>query len=379
MCGIQYNKSKNKVCSKCIKDAFMHNYIRKNGHKAKCDFCGANRNCIMVDDLLDRISCYISFSYDDDLRPFEAGEPVSSGIDGYDILEDITESFSPKLKEHVYDCFNSLLDQSFSEKTNKYGETERDFYWINWIKFSNQIKYQTRYFFIKQNVNEYDMPPYKILDIIARNVRRLRLLTHIKKDTVVFRARKQAKGLDFRPSKETMDAPPSKYAHSNRMSPAGIRLFYGGSLESTAIKEINYDAAKEDCYVSRWIVSQDVLLLDFSKNIDRISVFDKNNLRDLAIKDFFVQFLIDINKPITSSSQDTIELQRKKELEYVPSQVVSEFFRCVYSLRKKIKLSGICYKSNKGGLNYAFFFPKSKLFSETTDSHVLQYQATVKI
>ena len=113
--------------------------------------------------------------------------------------------------------------------------------------------------------------------------------------------------------------------------------------------------------VGEWVAKDDLFFLDFSKQLFPISVFDSENLEKQMIVNFFYNFLEDVNKFIP---------EQDKELEYIPTQVISEFFRCVFLTNDQKRLSGIIYPSKKGnGLYYAVFYPSG------VGSHLCCYDA----
>lgn len=101
-----------------------------------------------------------------------------------------------------------------------------------------------------------------------------------------------------------------------------------------------------------------MLFLDLSQYLNQennyhlpnISIFDSDNLDKIPIRNFFADFLSDVNKKI-----DREDLS--KRYEYVPTQVVAEFFRHIYRTSSGEKLSGIIYPScqNPGGKNFVIF------------------------
>lgn len=40
----RYIKSDKFVCSKCINDEYVAEYVKENGHNGKCDFCGKRKS-----------------------------------------------------------------------------------------------------------------------------------------------------------------------------------------------------------------------------------------------------------------------------------------------------------------------------------------------
>jgi hypothetical protein len=139
---------------------------------------------------------------------------------------------------------------------------------------------------------------------------------------------------------------------SNRMSPAGIPMFYGAFDEQTAIAE-TYDASQGNqvvITVAEFVTARDFPVLDLTKLPQIPSLFDSDRRDTRPGLIFLNDFISDLSAPIEKNGREHIE--------YVPTQVVTEFFRHCYKHPTHGAVRGILYKSAQrtGGDCCVLFF-----------------------
>ena len=80
---------------------------------------------------------------------------------------------------------------------------------------------------------------------------------------------------------------------------------------------------------------------------------------------FLTYFSNDISRPISEYYN----------IEYIPTQIVTEYLRHVYKTDKGVKIDGILYKSskNKGGVNIVIFTDASEC-----SENVMRYNPFIK-
>jgi hypothetical protein len=129
----------------------------------------------------------------------------------------------------------------------------------------------------------------------------------------------------------------------NRMSPAGVSMFYGSFDEKTAFLETySPSLAKEDevINIGKFITKKFLRVLDIGSLLPTPSVFDIENQHLIKPLRFLHQFADDIAKPIVRNGAE--------HQEYAPTQVVTEYFRNNYRYLEG-KIDGIIYKSSRKG------------------------------
>lgn len=132
-------------------------------------------------------------------------------------------------------------------------------------------------------------------------------------------------------------------AQPNRMSPSGIVMFYGAMDRDTALVE-TFQPEREGANNKRvWVASFEVLrelrLLDLTRPPAVPSIFDasRRDLRDGII--FLREFVEDLVQPIKRDGQELID--------YVPTQIVTEYIRHRFRTENGEPVDGILYASSK--------------------------------
>lgn len=166
-----------------------------------------------------------------------------------------------------------------------------------------------------------------------------------------------------------MTAPPPEKTRNNRMSPQGISFFYGALDEATAISEIR-PAVGDEVAVGTFKALRSLRVMDltFEEWVDEgpLSIFHELYAFHFEefVKPFMKHFAGSIARPLRTTDSD---------LEYVPTQVLTEFLRMtvfrpldalgwthVKPSEKPsdgFRIDGLVYPSslNRGGKNIVLF------------------------
>jgi hypothetical protein len=197
----------------------------------------------------------------------------------------------------------------------------------------------------------YEYTPLQILKQINTIAEKLDLFSILPKGTTVCRAREGC----YNTASKLGSAPPKQIKYSNRFSPAGISRFYGSEDKETCLSEREIDVTSKYT-IGKWELQKNLRVLDFTKYFifdeDRNeyycktlpSIFDKEH-RDEYYDYIFIRMLAsDMSKSVSRDGSENID--------YVPTQVVCEYFRLV-----KKNAMGICFYSTKNGhKNYCLFY-----------------------
>lgn len=356
-----YCKADKYVCSDCVGDYALKAHIQQYAVRNQCDYC--NRTCSQ------HIAAHIKQLLQivvDGIRT-EWGEPSDEGVswDGreggwqgvsvlnsYELIYcDLNEEMQIDCDELLDDIMDALREKQWC-RINPYALREHEENLFTWELFCDQVKHETRYVFFHTNDenNTYGnmyAQPHEILKTIGSAAKALGLIHIAAKGFSFVRGRTHNDSTGFLKVSELASPPRASATYPNRMSPAGIPMFYGGLDHATATDEIRDD----NNYVTlgTFINLHDIVLLDLSRDIPVPSLFDeqRRSLRNAAI--FFKQFVRNLSKPI---EKDKIE-----HIEYVPTQIVTEYFRRMYATERGQRLQGILYPSSKrkGGVCCVLF------------------------
>lgn len=88
-----YGASDKIVCHECVGDYYLKKYIKDNGSKDRCDYCGKSRKCIDLEDLMEPIMDGIWSEYEDATGCMgwdssEGGFIGATTWDSYDLIYD---------------------------------------------------------------------------------------------------------------------------------------------------------------------------------------------------------------------------------------------------------------------------------------------------
>jgi hypothetical protein len=354
------------ICNNCIEEPYFKKYIKSDGIYGKCNFCGDKGKVLDFDTLIEDIIEGIEYIYDDPANGlgFLDGEYVKGNgaiYDTYDLLSEVLDFGGSKAFQ---DIVRNLPEQLWCKK-KFYGFDPAQEKIFTWEYFIDQVKYKTRYFFIQEKTNiRQDTPynkPFEILSEFSKTVEKFRLINILKKGDKIYRARRNYKNNKYRSAKELGTPMAFECVKSNRMSPAGIPMFYASLKKETCIAELKRKNGKYT--IGKWTPTKNLNILDLTKHFlfdlrsnryfypNFHSVFDKQERENY----FDYQFILKFASDLSGQVEDNIS-----NIEYVPTQIVAEFLRKVAIFNGK-HLDGICfYSSVDGGINYALFIQQEE-------------------
>jgi hypothetical protein len=338
------------VCENCFEDYAIKEFIKNNDTGQLCNYCGTNKvGSCSLEIVLEHIMYCIHTEWGHPANeglPYETREGGWQGAvyDSWEMFDSIgLDINSDKLQD---DIMSSLMDNEWCER-NPYSLSEDKTLFYGWRDFSRFVTTEARYVFLKATPSTYDehqhdeMHPVQILEALSNITKKLDLIRPIKKETPIYRVRLIDISTTLSSAAE-LGPPPLQHANvPNRMSPAGIPMFYGAFDSQTAILE-TYDSSissGKKAAVARFLPTRDLAVLDLSKPLFVPSIFDSDAHTIRPWIKFIIEFMRDFTKPISRDDRSHIE--------YVPTQVVTEYFRHIVRTDDDLKLDGIVYPSSK--------------------------------
>jgi hypothetical protein len=222
----------------------------------------------------------------------------------------------------------------------------------SWETFCKLVKHESRFFF-SQTPRDPDerelLAPSELLKVIARYAIATELVRTLPAGQVYFRARHQKPGQTLRHPRE-LGPPTPEIAKQNRMSPAGIVMTYVSEEAATALAET---ADEPGTYaIGHFRTLREITILDLAELPPIPSLFAE--ISDTIEYDphealiFLHRLADDISRSIARDD--------RVHIEYVPTQVVTEFLRTAKMPDGK-KLDGIRYRSSRrdGGVSLVLF------------------------
>lgn len=356
-----YNSQSGYVCPECIEEKYLSEYIKENGEKDECSYCYEMTSVVPLETIIEMILSGLNAEYEDPVNSVgycsQEGGYLLPVQDTQEVL--IDHSIGWKVIE---DISNSILYEQWI-KHDPYSDERHVELLSIWGTFSHQVKHHIRYMFLqtdkKKLVNPDDgfyyvneptiSEPHKILGYIGEEVSELGLIRSIPQGTVIYRARATKADQEFNCAKD-LGAPPLEMAvYANRLSPKGISMFYGSLDDKTCVEEIKENCENEYCFiVSSWKTVKDINILDLADLPEIPSLFDEDNRWNRTPLIFLNEFMDDFSKPIIKDDREHIE--------YVPTQIVTEYFRHMYHIDHSDDIHGIFYPSSRcSGISCVLF------------------------
>lgn len=215
-----------------------------------------------------------------------------------------------------------------------------------WDRFRQAVMYETRYVFWlrPESEAEHQLEPgevaaSRILDEVGSLIEELGLVRTIPAGYALWRAHAHGQEpLVAHTASRLGTAPHERSRKANRMSPAGIPLFYGAGDVDTAILEVAVHAPTSCVTVARFITSRPCLVIDFTELPPVPSMFDFANGHMRRPTAFLHSFVADLAAPARANFE---------QIDHVPTQVMTE-----YLLRIRFgggQIAGLLYPSAMNG------------------------------
>jgi len=351
------------VCPCCVSDAAIKGFIKQNVAEKKCYYCGrvAKGN---IAARMDEVIKFIADAINTEYEPAEGGGYMLKVFETVDLLSNLGLNDS---HEQVFED----LCEAFSHRdwvyTDPYGDRECDALRYNWESFADQVKHHTRFVFFRLSTADKEAgepEPHEILGSLHRIVTEVGLVRTLDQNSRFFRAHQHDPGECLTGAKR-LGTPPPELASHGRMSPAGIPMLYVARESQTAEAEVisSYPAT---ITIAEFTNLRPLRILDLSQIPDVPSLFDERMRHQRMPLIFLRTFAKEISKTI---SED------ESPYEYVPTQVMTEYFRHLFHLLSKrapipvTPLDGIAFRSskNKGGINYTLFLDQKACADATIE------------
>ena len=344
-----YSEADGDICADCVNDAFLKQWIEDSAQATECSFCGAESEDAIAASFDEFVGAVIGGIH------FDWGSPEGEGV-VYETREGGWQANLTDTSDIVWDMDisdDSDVIDAIIESIDNWGWVSREFYrgsdsdiltW-GWESLKRYAKHETRFFFLARERDEHDyeqLTPADLLSALAKILKSEEyegIIRDIPKSTQIVRIRIDAKRQH---TAADIGAPPDQFAiWSNRMSPAGIPMFYGAFEHETAHAE-TFDAKNDKgkmISAGTFEPLRPLRILDLANLPPIPSVFDEDRTHLIHSLRFLHGFAHDISKPIDRDGREHIE--------YVPTQIVTEYFRRIFRLKGGVMLDGIAYESSK--------------------------------
>lgn len=357
-------KGDKQVCEDHFDDVYLKRYIARYGQAGTCSYCGKRHVHVLdmrsfMDFITARLSerlCPLDYanlplanSYlddDDDKLPgfSRAGCYITPDeTEQYESTDDLIYNYGlwtsdDRLNADISSCFaydEWIRNEIFEEDLDT--ELSRE-----WERFADMVKHCKRYTFFR---DPRFLRKEEWKDDVLTEIRQMCesiLVSVLPRETVLYRGRPNDTGKPI-VSFEELTSPPVEYAKENRMSAAGISMFYGAFDKDTSIREIRHYCPESVLDIGEFETTRDLTVVDLFKIPEILSFWMPEHYAEYK---FLRQFHDEITKPTTDNPG----------IEYVPTQIFTEYIR--YLSNKPI--DGIMYRSSLTGEKNVVLFYDNK-------------------
>ncbi|WP_165739423.1 HEPN-associated N-terminal domain-containing protein, partial [Pseudoalteromonas sp. Z1A6] len=235
------------ICPDCISEDGIKAFIIENSNVAPstCSYCNTTnlKTCDMGIVIGYIYGCIIKeWSDPAEELPYETAEGGYQGevLHTSELLWELGVDVE---YESIHDDIVNSIEQGYWTKTNYFSLARDQTFTYGWRNFCQFVISTSRYFFLDTQNESYDanqhdeMNPIEILDLVASIIKNLNMLKKIPTSQEIKRVR-IVDDYNEATTASHLGSPPLEYCKmANRMSPAGIPMFYGAFDIETSIKE----------------------------------------------------------------------------------------------------------------------------------------------
>lgn len=339
------------VCADCFGDAGLKAQVEVSAQYQHCDFCGVRSDETISADLSDivefindRLDLYYTTA--ENALPYESAEGGYQGEwwDTYDLLTEVLGLELPRDDGRLFQAIHDSLGTRSWCHQAPFSLSPDERLWFSWEDLCRVLKHERRFFF--RDIGATDptkdretIAPGKMLHELERLIRHRDLIVELPAGTRMFRARHQLPGSSLRTPADLGPPPHERAVQANRMSPPGIVMLYLSDDPETALRETAAEPAT--FAVAEFETLKAVSIVDLTRLPSPPSIFEINvESDDLLVREelgFLHSFTDDLAKPIARDDRIHVE--------YVPTQVVTEFLRVSARTNEGSPIMGLRYPS----------------------------------
>lgn len=295
-----------------------------------CDVCGRkDQDSAPFAAAFDELSAIVSETVDYFFRnaehtlPWDSEEkgPIGPTSDTAEVLDSITDgAFSDDHRDAIYfKLVEAFGDHRMWTPWDAEADDVDSIEW-QWEEYAELSKHQSRLPYTTGNPSD---PPSRLLNYLER-IRQyasvdLDLVRELPVDSRLFRGRLCEDPKKIKPTAADLGPAPEGKATANRMSNAGVSLFYGSEEPETAVAEIASHGVEPYALIGEFFTTRSLRILDFTADPAIPSPFDLEK-RDAALMGRFIRVFVQmLTIPVIPDG--------RQHIEYAPTQLLTEYLR----------------------------------------------------
>ncbi|MGE0372904.1 MAG: RES family NAD+ phosphorylase [Gammaproteobacteria bacterium] len=365
-----------RLCFRCTQEEYLRNEIKKQGKRARCDYCGGLRRCYSLEEFSERIEQAFEDHYErtsdqpdtyEDMMMrdresnyvwYREGESTVIAImNAAEIPEAAAEDIQVVLDDRHSDFDAAAIgdetefaeDAHYEEKGIHHSEWESE-----WHSFEESLKTEARFF--NQSAAKHLSSLFEGVDKLATR-QGGSVVVEAGPGTewmMLFRARVFQSNSELKTALAHPDRhlgpPPLQFATAGRMNARGISVFYGANSQAAALAEVRPPVGSQVA-IACFSITRPLRLLDltaFDKLVTRGSIFDPRYIRDLEKAGFLRTLGQRLSRPVMPNDE---------ALEYLATQAVADFL----ATNQTLNLDGLIFPAVQaaGGARNVVLFHKA--------------------
>lgn len=345
------------LCLEHVIESELHRQVEGYVTLGRCDFCGrmsrGEPSVVPLDAIAQRVfdAAATRFRSFEEASYFE-GEAWETPLETVEVVNNIADgaidaAVAAEVLNHIAEAI-ATPKQWFEDDT-------RDQFTYSWEQFAGTVRHEARFVFIANaRPGGENEPPARLArfleGLLGYADRRTHMLHTLPPLTKLYRGRMTDDAAKLRaeveksPAEKLGAAPPDRAA-AGRMSGEGVPLFYGADNVHTAVAEIALHSPYDHAVIGEFVTHRPITILDFTRNPKVPSIFDLDHQDRRMFAEFVDDFVSAITRPVI--------LDGRERVDYLPTQVVTEYLRWVPSKR----IDGIAFPSraDSRGKNVVLF------------------------
>jgi hypothetical protein len=361
------------VCPAHVDDPVLRNHIVTHASETYCSYCTVEAAAQPVAILLDRFM--VAFRVGVCLLYQPNTEPATPLLTAADVAREIAQLAGIEHHGLIGDIASALAETPhwIPRDSNHGSHVEQLAY--SWETFKRLVKHEMRFFFANRITGRGatgDMTAEQLLAAVSDVGQHTPEVWPVACPVPLYRARmatSETAAAQWR-SAADLGSPPPQRAAANRMSPAGISIFYGATDRATAIAEAGSRSSDRYVVTGEFGPTREIELIDLTNLPPLPSPFDAAHKTQYFALRFLRKFVHDITLPV--------EIDGIERIEYVPTQVFTEYLRYAFPGG----VDGLMFRSTQGqGNNVVLFFGPDHCAdkgTETTTTRLTLDPSTVR-
>ncbi|MDI3384621.1 HEPN-associated N-terminal domain-containing protein [Streptomyces sp. B-S-A8] len=338
------------VCRRCVSDDALEALLDEAAEAGRvCSFCAGDQ-AADFDTFLEAFLRGLHHEFNDvddegvSYESREGGYQWSEITDTWDLISD---EFGDVLTgDGLVEAVQRHVEDRLWARRNFIEPRRDEALMASWQDFRYAIRHKTRYVFWQRPRSRDDdlrgageIPPEQILQEVGELISKLGLVRRVGTSEFLWRARIHDRAERVGSAASLGTIPLSLCKQSNRMSPAGIPMFYGALSAETALKEaLVRPGHTAVASVGAFTCSREIDVVDFT-DLPAVPTIFHPELGSLRRP---IQFLHAFVYELAQDVRPTYE-----EIDYVPTQVITEYLLHAWDAGRPI--SGLKYPSARTG------------------------------